>query len=100
MKFSQEFKEKLIKEILEIGNASIVARKCDINLTVINCWIKDSKIQPDLNVLDRNIINYHIDLYYTGQDAAFTFKNALECRNIDPTKAIRLVIRSDNGHNL
>lgn len=49
-----------------------------------------------LDVFDRSIIDYHIGLYCTGQDAAFTLNTALERRNIDP-KATGLVIRSDNG---
>lgn len=49
-----------------------------------------------LDVFDRNIIDYHIGLYYTGQDAAFTLKNALKHRNIASGKT-DLVIRSDNG---
>lgn len=49
-----------------------------------------------LDVFDRNIIDYHIGLYCTGQDAAFTLKNALQRRNVSPRKA-GLVIRSDNG---
>lgn len=49
-----------------------------------------------LDVFDRNIIDYHIGLHCTGQDAVFTLKNALKRRNIDP-KITGLVVRSDNG---
>lgn len=49
-----------------------------------------------LDVFDRNIIDYHIGLNCTGRDAAFTLRNALKRRNIDP-KESNLVVRSDNG---
>lgn len=49
-----------------------------------------------IDVLDRNIIDYHIGLRCTGQDAVFTLENALKRRNIDP-KETNLVVRSDNG---
>nr|WP_278335782.1 IS3 family transposase [Petroclostridium xylanilyticum] len=49
-----------------------------------------------IDVFDRSIIDYHIGLYCTGEDATFTLKNAVERRNIDPSKA-GIVIRSDNG---
>lgn len=49
-----------------------------------------------LDIFDRNIVDYHIALNCTGQDAVFTLKNALKRRNIDP-KEPNLVIRSDNG---
>jgi putative transposase len=49
-----------------------------------------------LDVFDRNIIDYHIGLNCTGQDAVFTLKNALEHRNIEPKKT-GLVVRCDNG---
>lgn len=49
-----------------------------------------------LDVFDRNIVDYHIGLNCTGQDAVFTLKNALEHRNIGCGGASP-VIRSDNG---
>lgn len=49
-----------------------------------------------LDIFDRNIIDYHIGLNCTGHDSAFTLKNALKRRNIDP-KESNLVVRSDNG---
>jgi putative transposase len=50
-----------------------------------------------LDVFDRNIIDYHIGLYCSGQDAVFTLGNALKRRNINNPKETGLMIRSDNG---
>lgn len=57
-KFSQEFKEKLIKEALETGNASVVARKYDIKPTVVNRWIRDSKKQPQKEIQRKALVSY------------------------------------------
>ncbi len=39
-KFSQQFKEQVVKECLETGNVSIVARKHDILSNVVNRWVR------------------------------------------------------------
>lgn len=38
-KFSQGFKEQVVKECIETGNASIVARKHEIRPNVVNRWV-------------------------------------------------------------
>lgn len=38
-KFSQKFKEQVVKECLETGNVSIVARKHEIRSNVVNRWV-------------------------------------------------------------
>ncbi|WP_206923021.1 transposase [Alicyclobacillus suci] len=38
-KFSQKFKEQVVKECLETGNVSIVARKHEIRANVVNRWV-------------------------------------------------------------
>ncbi len=57
-KFSQDFKDRLIKETLETGNASVVARKYDINPTVVNRWIRDGKIQPEKEIQTKALSSY------------------------------------------
>ncbi|WP_438938594.1 transposase [Alicyclobacillus suci] len=39
-KFSQQFKEQVVKECLETGNVSIVARKHNILSNVVNRWVR------------------------------------------------------------
>jgi transposase-like protein len=57
-KFSQDFKEKLTKEALETGNASVVARKYDINPTVVNRWVRGSKKQPEREIQKKALVSY------------------------------------------
>lgn len=42
-KFSQQFKEQVIKECLETGNVSIVARKHEINANVASRWVRQHR---------------------------------------------------------
>lgn len=42
-KYSPEFKQQIIKEVLEVGNGSLVARKYDINQNIINRWVRQSR---------------------------------------------------------
>ncbi|KXG73635.1 transposase [Thermotalea metallivorans] len=51
-KYSKEFKEKVIKEAMETGNAALVARQYDLNKNMLNRWVrefKNPKKQPTVN---------------------------------------------------
>lgn len=41
--YTQEFKQQVIKEAIETGNCSIVARRYDVNPTVLARWVRDYK---------------------------------------------------------
>lgn len=38
--FSAQFKQQIVRECAEIGNASLVARKHDLNANMVRRWIK------------------------------------------------------------
>ncbi|HOV80897.1 MAG TPA: transposase [Bacillota bacterium] len=42
-KYSPEFKQQIIKEVREVGNGSIVARKHGISQTIVNRWFRQSR---------------------------------------------------------
>lgn len=46
--YSPEFKQQIVKEVLEVGNSSIVARKYDINQNIVSRWVRQSK-NNDIN---------------------------------------------------
>ena len=41
--YSPELKKQIVKEVLETGNASIVARRHDISASLVNRWVKSYK---------------------------------------------------------
>lgn len=41
--YSKEFKDKLVKEAMEVGNASVVARRHDISRYLVAKWVKKAK---------------------------------------------------------
>jgi transposase-like protein len=42
-KYSPEFKQQIVKEALEVGNGSLVARKHDLSQTIVNKWVRESQ---------------------------------------------------------
>lgn len=42
-KFSKQFKEQVVRECLETGNVSIVARKHDVNPNVASRWVRQQR---------------------------------------------------------
>jgi transposase-like protein len=93
-KFSQEFKEKLIKEALEIGNASVVARKYDINPTVVNRWIRDSKIQPEKEIQKKALFSYQ-NLYQEPTDLDTALKQIQQLKGIIGKKELEIEVLSE-----
>ena len=42
-KYSKEFKTQVVKEAVEVGNASIVARKHDLSSSMVNRWVRQQR---------------------------------------------------------
>lgn len=42
-RYSQEFKDQVVKECLEVGNAAIVARKHDLSSNMVSRWVREHK---------------------------------------------------------
>jgi transposase len=93
-KFSQDFKEKLIKEALETGNASVVARKYDINPTVVSRWIRNNKKQPEKELQRQALIPYQgISQEPTDLDSAL--KQIQQLKGIIGKKELEIEVLSD-----
>lgn len=43
-RYSEEFKRQIIKEVEEVGNASLVARKQDVVPGTVIRWVRESKM--------------------------------------------------------
>lgn len=56
-----EFKEKLVKESLETGNASLVARKYNVHSSTVTRWIREGKKQP-YKTLQKNALSSYQSL--------------------------------------
>jgi transposase len=44
-RYTQEFKQSVVKEAMEVGNAAQVARRHDITANMVYRWMKQSKHQ-------------------------------------------------------
>lgn len=40
-RYSQEFKDQVIKESMEVGNSAIVARKHDLSPNMVSRWVRE-----------------------------------------------------------
>lgn len=56
-----EFKERLIKESLETGNASLIARKHNVHPSTVTRWIREGKKQP-YKTLQKNALSSYQSL--------------------------------------
>ncbi|TDT51970.1 transposase [Fonticella tunisiensis] len=62
-KFTPEFKEKLIKEAIETGNASLVARQYEISPSLLSRWVRQYKNPQNNNTLTKESkITSHADI--------------------------------------
>ena len=48
-RFSTEFKNQIVKEVEETGNATLVARKHDLVAGTVTRWVRESKKYNKLN---------------------------------------------------
>ena len=47
-RYSQEFKDQVVKECIEVGNAAIVARKNDLSANMVSRWVREHKNQNNI----------------------------------------------------
>lgn len=50
-RYTQEFKNQVAKESLEVGNAAIVARKHELSENMVNRWVREYKNQGHTGIL-------------------------------------------------
>jgi len=49
-RYTQEFKNQVVKESLEVGNAAVVARKYDVSTNMVSRWIKSKILCKNLRL--------------------------------------------------
>jgi len=47
-RYSQEFKDQVVKECIEVGNAAIVARKNDLSANMVSRWVREHRNQNNI----------------------------------------------------
>ena len=48
--YTKELKEEILREVKEVGNVSLVARRHGISKSTIFTWIKESKNKDEIKV--------------------------------------------------
>ena len=58
MRYTQEFKSKVINEVQEIGSIAIVSRKHNVPMTTIHGWIKKDgpKVETTSTLRDKILL--------------------------------------------
>lgn len=93
-RYDAAFKEKLVKEVIETGNATVVARKYDINPGVVSRWVRDSKKQPYKEVQKKALIPYQ-SLSQEPLDLDSALKQIHQLKAIVGKKELEIEILSD-----
>lgn len=57
--YSKEFKEKVIKEAIETGNAALVARQYELSANMLSRWVREFKNPKKQTPDHREYKDYH-----------------------------------------
>lgn len=93
-RYDVAFKEKLVKEAIETGNNTVVARKYNINPGVVSRWVRDSKKQPYKEVQKQALIPYQ-SLSQEPLDLDSALKQIHQLKAIVGKKELEIEILSD-----
>jgi transposase len=93
-KYEKEFKEKLVKEALETGNNSLVARKYNINPGVVCRWVRDSKKQPYKKMQAKALESYH-SISEEPTDLGVALKQIHQLKAIVGKKELEIAVLTD-----
>ncbi|MGH2107077.1 transposase [Aerococcus urinaeequi] len=93
-KYDAEFKEKLVKESLEIGNASLVGRKYDVHPGVVTRWVRESKKQPNKE-LQKNVLSSYQSLSQEPVDLESALNQNRQLKAIVGKKELEIAVLTD-----
>ena len=93
-RYEKEFKDKLIKEALETGNSSLVARKYNINPGVLCRWVRDSKKQPYKEIQAKALGSYH-SISEEPTDLELALKQIRQLKRIVGKKELEIDVLTD-----
>lgn len=85
-RFSAEFKNQIVKEVEETGNAAVVARKHDLVAGTVTKWVRESKNTSKKN----NLLNKNYDI-----DAASLEQENDQLKKILGEKDLEIAILRD-----
>ncbi|HZJ83315.1 MAG TPA: transposase [Clostridia bacterium] len=93
-KYDAEFKEKLVKEALEVGNASQVARKYDVHTDTLNRWVRNTKKKPYKKLQD-NVLSQCQTLSNEPVDLNSALKQINQLKIIIGKKELEITVLTD-----
>ena len=93
-KYDSEFKEKLVKEALEVGNASQVARKYNIHTDTVTRWVRNAKNKP-YKELQKNVLGSYQTLSQEPTDLESALNQNQQLREIIGKKELEIVVLTD-----
>lgn len=93
-KYDMAFKERLIKEVLETGNASLIARKYGIHSSLVNRWVKTNKDEPYKKLQNSALASYQC-LSREPTDLKSALEQNQQLRAIIGKKELEIVVLTD-----
>ena len=84
-RYSEEFKNQIIKEAEEVGNATLVARKHDIVPGTVTRWVRESKKSKKTN--------HPLNIYYSTN--SYLYKDNEQLKKLLGEKDLEIAILKD-----
>jgi transposase-like protein len=93
--FTPEFKAQLVKEALETGNCSIVARKHDIHPSVLARWVRKHKGSPVSELSKKAIGSKNTDLLKSAKQSKELEEQNFKLKKLIGEKELEIEILRD-----
>lgn len=93
-KHSDEFKEQVVREALETGNSSLVARKYNISPSIVARWVRAVKPDPMKNIT-RKALHADPDLIEDPGEAKKAVEQNIQFKKLVGEKELEIEILRD-----
>jgi transposase-like protein len=92
--YSQEFKEQVAKEAVEVGNTSLVARKHGVSQKSLNNWVQASKGKSKKRSV-RNLEQVRKDIEATPEQLQDALKQNNKLKNLLGERELEIAVLRD-----
>ncbi|NLC44236.1 MAG: transposase [Clostridiales bacterium] len=92
--YDVEFKERLIKESLETGNASLIARKHSVHPSTVTRWVREGKKQP-YKALQKNVLSSYQSLSQEPIELESALNQINQLKSIVGKKELEIAVLTD-----
>jgi len=93
--YDEMFKQQLVKEAIETGNASLVGRKHGVSPKVVNYWVRNSKNPSAKNDFKKNIVENIDGINQSPQELRQALKQVDQLKSLLGERELEIAILRD-----